>query len=80
MTKTTNEYSQALGTLFDETPKAVLAAIAVSALTCGGDRLEEAKARVAHEWRILHANGIVPQKPGKETNKVIADNPIETLD
>ena len=60
-----NEYQQALGGLFDDTPKAVLAAIAVSALTSGGDRLDAARVRLAREWRALHAAGIVPQKPCK---------------
>ena len=60
---TTNEYEQALGDLFDKTPKAVFAAIAVSALTCGGDHLDQARAEILKEWRILHENGIVAQKP-----------------
>jgi hypothetical protein len=60
-----NEYEAELGALFDECPKAVLAAIAVSALTSGGDRLDKAALMVAAEWSTLHANGIVPQKPGK---------------
>jgi hypothetical protein len=60
-----NEYQQALGALFGEMPKAVLAAVAVSAFSNGGDDLAGAAGRIAAEWDVLHANGIVPQKPGK---------------
>lgn len=64
--KRSNEYSEQLGQdLYDVIPKSVLAAIAVSALTCGGDHLEEARERVAKEWMILFQNGIVRQKPPK---------------
>ena len=62
----TNDYAAELGALFDNCPKAVFAAIAVSALTCGGDQLGEAKARVLEEWEVLHRNGIVPQMPSKK--------------
>lgn len=58
-----NEYADALGDLLDRAPKSVLAAIAVSALTSGGDRLDEAAEEVLSEWAILHENGIVPQRP-----------------
>lgn len=61
-----NEYASQLGDLFDKTPKAVLAAIAVSALTTGGDYLEKARELLLEEWRILHENKIVPQSPPKE--------------
>lgn len=61
----TNEYAAQLEALLDECPKAVLAAIAVSALTSGGDHLEKAKLVVAEEWRALYRAGIVPQRPGK---------------
>ncbi len=59
-----NEYAAELGLdLFDKCPKSVFAAIAVSALTLGGDYLDEARIRVLKEWWVLHHNGIVPQKP-----------------
>lgn len=61
-----NEYADAAGDLLDSIPKAVWAAIAVSALTGGGDRLGAAQQRVANEWLILWSNGIVPQKPPKQ--------------
>lgn len=66
----TNEYAAALGDLFDRTPKAVLAAIAVSVCTQGGDFLDEAAGRLLHEWDVLHANGIVPQKPPKHGERI----------
>lgn len=60
-----NEYAAKLGKLLEECPKNVLAAIAVSVLSSGGDYLDLAAQRVAKEWDILHENGIVPQKPTK---------------
>ena len=58
-----NVYAEALGPLFEEASKSVLAAIAVAALTSGGDYLEEAAWRLAREWVILHGKGIVRQRP-----------------
>jgi hypothetical protein len=49
--------------LFEKCPKSVFAAIAVSALTCGGDYLDEARERVTAEWWALYDNKIVAQKP-----------------
>lgn len=72
MKNRSNEYAAQLGAMFDEMPKSVLAAIAVSALTCGGDYIEEAAARVAHEWAILNENGIVPQRPSKSARALAA--------
>ena len=69
-----NEYARALEELFDKTPKTVLAAIAVSALTSGGDKLRMAKPYLLREWRILHENGIVPQKPPKGFTLPVLDN------
>jgi hypothetical protein len=57
-----NEYARLL-TWYEEVPKAVLAAIAVSYATAGGDHLEQAEANVAKEWKTLNENGIVQQKP-----------------
>lgn len=68
-----NEYQAELGALFDEMPKSVIAAIAVSALTCGGDYLDEARERAAREWLILHQNRIVQQKPGKVARAILAE-------
>lgn len=62
--KKMNEYAEAVGPKFYERcPKAVFAAIAVSALTTGGDRLHEADERVLKEWWALYHSGIVTQKP-----------------
>lgn len=68
-----NDYVTAMGgDLFNETPKSVLAALAVSALTSGGDQLASAAERVAREWEVLHLNGIVPQKPSKSARAILA--------
>ena len=56
-----NDYAAVIDRIYADTPKAVLAAIAVSALTQGGDFLDEALPRLLREWDTLHANGIVPQ-------------------
>ena len=59
-----NAYQKSLkANFYKQTPKAVFAALAVSALTSGGDRLAEADALVLHEWWLLWENGIVSQKP-----------------
>lgn len=59
-----NEYAYALGAdLLNATPKNVLAAIAVSSLTCGGDQIAHAPELLLEEWTALHDAGIVPQKP-----------------
>ena len=49
--KKSNEYADELLGIYDEIPKAVLAAIAVSFATCGGDHLDHAKNYIADEWR-----------------------------
>jgi len=72
MAKMLNDYARTLGALYDDTPKAVFAALAVSSLTCGGDALAEARERVLAEWQILHDNGIVPQKPPREAAEAVA--------
>lgn len=59
-----NEYANAIGgDLWESCPKAVFAAIAVSALTCGGDHLGQAHELVAEEWCALFDAGIVTQRP-----------------
>jgi len=62
--KVKNEYSRQLKD-YDRIPKAVLAAIAVSFATQGGDFLDEANERIFEEWQILYQSGIVSQKPFK---------------
>lgn len=73
--KVTNEYSNALGPVYGACPKAVLAAIAVSFATVGGDYLEEAQARILREWQILYQNGIVPQCPPARFDSMMVDQP-----
>lgn len=64
--KRSNEYAMMLP--LDKMPKTVLAAIALSFATrCSdSDSMDDIEAGVRtlfDEWRILHENGIVPQKP-----------------
>lgn len=61
--KLENEYSLALGEVYEKAPKAVFAAVAVSMLTNGGDCFAAAEDRFITEWWTLYENGIVPQKP-----------------
>ena len=62
VTKLSNEYADAIDRdFYISVPKSVWAAIAISALTNGGQDLDLAESRIAHEWDILHRNGIVPQ-------------------
>ncbi len=64
MLKIGNEYAATLGSdIIKKCPKTVCAAIAVSALTQGGDFLENAQKHFISEWWALFDNGIVPQKP-----------------
>lgn len=59
-----NEYERAIGSeLYHAIPKAVLAAIAVSLATNGGDHLQLAADGMLAEWLALHEAGIVPQRP-----------------
>lgn len=60
--KISNEYQAALKN-YEQIPKAVLAAIAVSFASCGGDNIEEAQDAIMDEWKALFNAGIVPQKP-----------------
>lgn len=58
----TNEYTDQLPAgLFDAIPKSVFAAIAISALTSGGDRLSDAGSEIVTEWHMLANAEIVPQ-------------------
>jgi len=65
--KTSNEYAHEIKAMYQRTPKAVLAALAVSFAhrMLGGDleTLSGVEAALIEEWAILHRNGIVPQKP-----------------
>lgn len=60
--KLSNAYVQELDpSVYDAVPKAVLAAVAISALTGGGDHLDHATQRIVTEWHTLHQAGVVPQ-------------------
>lgn len=63
--KIPNEDSLALGRVFEDTPKAVLAAIVCSAYRQLGFKNEELKARIAYEWLALHNAEIVDNPPTK---------------
>ena len=72
--KTSNEYARAFGRLYAKTPKAVFAAVAYSfAGWAAGNEAASTEVQIARfieEWRILHENGIVPQKPAKKAGGV----------
>lgn len=55
-----NDYVHALGSLYQDTPKAVFAALAASF----ADRLgaDDLVAALLDEWEILNQNGLVPQR------------------
>ena len=67
-----NEYAALLGALFDEMPKAVIAALAVSFISSGGDHLDKVALQCAAEWDTLYRQGIVPQKPLKVARALLA--------
>lgn len=71
--KIPNEDSLALGRVFDDTPKAVLAAIVCSAYRQLGFKDEELKARIAYEWNALYESEIVDNVPTKHIREN-ADN------
>jgi len=73
-----NVYQVELGELFVELPKAVLAAVAVSVLTDGGDHPEPAKPLVAQEWHKLYCKGIVHQKPGPFAASLLPSRIVST--
>lgn len=56
----------------DKIPKMVALAVAVSALTNGGNDLGLARDRFIAEWWILYDNGIVPQKPPFPRNDTVS--------
>lgn len=60
-----NEYADELGELYGKMPKAVLAAVAVSYASDGGDHMEHIQTKILTEWHALYDAGIVKQKPPK---------------
>jgi hypothetical protein len=62
--KILNEYAGCIDEgLYEKTPKAVLAAIAVSFISSGGDHMDDIDDEILKEWRVLYLSGIVPQRP-----------------
>lgn len=74
--RTSNSYVKQLGALYAKVPKAVLAAIAVSSLTCGGDYIDRAEELLLWEWSCLWRNGIVPQKPPRVIEQEPGDDEV----
>ena len=59
-----NPYSAMIGVdLYERTPKAVFAAIAVSNAVNTSDDFAAARAYILSEWKALYEAGIVPQHP-----------------
>jgi hypothetical protein len=72
--KHSNDYAHAVGREnYEDIPKSVWAAIAVSLATNGGDSLESATKRIAEEWECLYQCGIVPQRPTREMRQHLSD-------
>lgn len=62
--KQENEYQKAIDrALYEDTPKAVFAAVLVSYLNRMGVEFEEVDRAIAQEWQALYEAEIVPQKP-----------------
>lgn len=75
--KIPNEDSLALGRVFDDTPKAVLAAIVCSAYRQLGFTDDKLKSRIAYEWLALHFAEIVDNPPTKAVREAAAGyNPM----
>ena len=66
--KQTNNYQSQIDTaFFEQCPKAVFAALAVSfCANWANIPFEEITKGLRDEWEILYKNGIVPQKPPKQ--------------
>ena len=66
--KASNEYAQVLYPRYGDTPKAVIAAVAVSLLLKDNEgKWDGIYDAFVKEWATFHANGIVPQKPTPST-------------
>ena len=65
VTKKKNAYQEVLSQgFFEDCPKAVFAALAVSyASRQYEEDFTKVEAELKNEWRLLYQNGIVPQKP-----------------
>jgi hypothetical protein len=65
-----NVYQDNLGRVFDDTPKAVFAAIAASAYEQGGTAWDDIASRIAHEWCCLYDSGVLHNRPTKHVREV----------
>lgn len=65
--KTMNTYANKYPR-YEETPKAITAAVAFSlAMRLCGDNEVDAREMVRAEWEALYENSIIPQKPPQNT-------------
>jgi hypothetical protein len=72
MSKTSNEYVRILDhRMYETTPKAVFAAIAISyaTLISGDENLGRSQQAIINEWQALYNAGIIPQKPPTQRNQ-----------
>lgn len=77
--KQSNEYANMIpGQMYEDTPKAIFAAIAMSfALRLNDDGATLALSEIVNEWIGLKINGIVPQSPPAYLFKYIVERPDE---
>jgi hypothetical protein len=69
--KLSNEYARDLGRLYEDTPKAVWAALAYSfAMRLNEDSHDAVPIALCAEWAALHRAGIVPQR-APEAERII---------
>ncbi len=67
-----NKHVKELGLLFDQCPKAVLAALAVSFASVA--RPGDADQALATEWVQLHAEGVIPQPPSRHARTLAGED------
>lgn len=73
--KLTNEYANLFDAkVYEDTPKSVFAAIAMSfALRLNEDNFERAMSEIITEWQILNMTGLVPQSVPPYMSKLIVE-------
>lgn len=68
--KTENQYIHLLDN-YHNIPKAVIAAVCISLILKNHDEdINMVEEDFKHEWEALYMNGIVPQRPRNEFNKL----------
>ncbi len=76
--ETENKYQKQISReVFDRTPKAVFAALAVSYFI--NTEVEHIDAALLDEWQLLYMQGIIPQKPPNISVERTVDNSSELL-